>query len=194
VTSATSVKDRVELIKKHFDAFQASLAEKRPEIFSYHDLDRAVPDEAPTKEILDGLVQKALVVLIKGKLDAEPAINQRFVIATKVPLWNQLLTAARVKELARARIVKKGGRKQLRYDVADLGKTFFGKHLLTEAGLVRQKVLDKEELEKLQAACAKIKLTLPETIEPTTTEMFFDETKVPAPPASPPAKKKKKTP
>jgi hypothetical protein len=191
---------RAELIKKHFDAFQASLVEKRPEIFGYHDLDRAVPEEAPSKEVLDGLVQKALLVLIKGKLDADPSINQRFVAATKVPLWNQLLTAARVKELARARIVKKGGRKQLRYDVADLGKTFFGKHLLTEAGLVRQKVLDKEELEKLQAACAKIKLTLPETIEPTTTEMFFDESKAPPPKAASDdepktkSKKKKKTP
>lgn len=190
--SAPTAKDRADLVKKHFDAFQASLVEKRPEIFGYHDLDRAVPDEAPSKEILDAMVQKALVVLLKGKLDAEPAINQRFVAATKIPLWNQLLTAARIKELARARIVKKGGRKQLRYDVADLGKTFFGKHLLTEAGLVRQKVLDKEELEKLQAACAKIKLTLPETIEPTTTEMFFDETKAPPPVEPKPAKPKKK--
>lgn len=194
------MKERVELITKHFDLFQAALAEKRPEIIGYHDLDRAVPDEAPSPAILDGLVQKALLVLLKGKLDADPALNQRFVATTKVPLWNQLLTAARVKELARARIVKKGGRKQLRYDVADLAKTFFGKHLLAEAGLVRQKVLDRDELDKLQAACAKIKLTLPETIEPTTTEMFFDETKAP-PPAAPsepkPAKKpgkKKATP
>lgn len=162
-------------IKKHFDAYQAALAEKRPELFAYHELDNAVPDEAPSPEIFDGLVQKALLLLIKQKLDADPALNQRFVPTTKVPLWNQLLTAARVKELARARIVRKGGRKQLRFDVADLAKTFFGKHLLADAGLVRQKVLDKEELEKLQAACAKIKLTLPETIEPTTTEMFFDE-------------------
>jgi hypothetical protein len=194
----TTVKDRDELVKKHFDAFCAALVEKRPEIIVYHDLDRAVPDEAPSREVLDGLVQKALVLLIKQKLDADLSINQRFLATTKVPLWNQLLTAARVKELARARIVKKGGRKQLRYDVADLGKTFFGKHLLTEAGLVRQKVLDKDELEKLQAACAKVKLTLPETIEPTTTEMFFDETKAPPPKPAPdpdkPKAKKKKTP
>jgi hypothetical protein len=166
---------RDAIIKKHFDVFLASLTEKRPELFGYHDLDKAVPEEAPSPEILDGMVQKALVLLLKQKLDADPAVNQRFVTATKIPLWNQLLTAARIKELARARIVKKGGRKQLRYDVADLAKTFFGKHLLTDAGLVRQKVLDKDELEQLQAACAKIKLTLPETIEPTTTEMFFDE-------------------
>jgi hypothetical protein len=47
--------------------------------------------------------------------------------------------------------------------------------LLTDAGLSRQKVLDKDELEKLQGACAKVKLVLPESVEPTTTEAFFDE-------------------
>jgi len=167
--------DRDKLIKKHFDVMWASLAEKKPEVITYHELDTAVPEEAPSPEIFDGLVQKALVGLLKQKLDADPSINQRFAAATKVPLWNQLLTAARIKELARARIVKKGGRKQLRYDVADLAKTFFGKALLGEAGLARQKVLDADELAKLKAACTKIKLTLPESVEPTTTEIFFDE-------------------
>ncbi len=167
--------DRDDTIRKYHDALSAALVEKRPELISYFELDNAVPETAPSPEILDGLVQKALVVLIKQKLDADPSLNQRFAAATKVPLWNQLLTAARIKELARARIVKKGGRKQLRYDVADLAKTFFGKALLGDAGLARQKVLDKDELEKLHAACAKIKLTLPEAVEPTTTEIFFDE-------------------
>jgi hypothetical protein len=153
----------------------AALVERKPELIALHELDKAIPDEVPSAEILDGMVQKALVLLIKAKLDADPSANQRFVATTKVPLWNQLLVAARVKELARSRIVKKGGRKQLRHDVADLAKTFFGKALLAEAGLARQTVLDKDELAKLSAACAKIKLTLPETIEPTTTEVFFDE-------------------
>jgi len=181
---------RAEAVQKHHDAFVAALVEKRPEIITRFELDHAVPAEAPSPAILDGQVQKALVILLKQKLDADPSINQRFVATTKVPLWNQLLAAARIKELSRAHIVKKGGRKQLRYDVADLAKTYFGKALLTEAGLARQKVLDKDELDKLQAECAKVKLTLPETIEPTTTEMFFDETI--EPPAKPPPKKPKK--
>jgi len=181
---------REAVIKKHYDVYAASLAERKPEIVTYHELDKAVPEEAPSPEILDGLVQKALVVLLKQKLDADPSINQQFIAATKVQLWNQLLTAARIKELARAKIVKKGGRKQLRYDVADLAKTFFGKALLGEAKLARQKVLDKDELERLQAACAKVKLTLPETVEPTVTEMFFDETQQPPPPAKKQSKKK----
>lgn len=166
---------RDDTLKKHYDLYQASLEERRPEIITWFELEKAVPEEAPSPEILDGMVQKALVVLLKTKLDADPSLNQRFKASTKVPLWNQLLTGARVKELARAKIVKLGGRKQLRYDVADLVKTFFGKALLADAGLARQKVLDKDELEKLEAACAKVKLVLPQTVEPTTTEMFFDE-------------------
>ena len=167
--------NRDELIQKHYDAYEAALAERRPELVTHLELDKAVPEKAASADVLDGQIQKALVLLIKARLDADPSANQRFVAVTKVPLWNQLLTAARVKELARSRIVKKGGRKQLRYDVGDLAKTFFGKALLAESGLARQTVLDKDELDKLNAACAKIKLTLPETIEPTTTEVFFDE-------------------
>lgn len=182
---------RDDVLRKHFDLFQASLEERRPELITWFELDKAVPEDAPSPEILDGLVQKALVVLLKQKLDADPSLNQRFKAQTKVPLWNQLLTGARVKELARAKIVKKGGRKQLRYDVGDLANTFFGKALLTEAGLARQKVLDKEELERLQAACAKVKLTLPESVEPTTTELFFDEVVAAAVEAKKSAKKKK---
>ena len=181
---------RAEVIAKHWETFVGALVEKRPEIITRYELDHAVPAEAPSPAILDGQVQKALVILLKQKLDAEPALNQRFAATTKVPLWNQLLTAARIKELARAHIVKKGGRKQLRYDVADLAQTFFGKALLIEAGLARQKVLDGDELAKLVAACAKVKVTLPETTEPTTTEMFFDETI--EPPVKPPPKHPKK--
>lgn len=179
---------RAEAIAKHHAALVAALVEKRPEVITRYELDAAVPADAPSPAVLDGQVQKAIVVLLKQKLDADPAINQQFLPATKVPLWNQLLTSARIKELARAHIVKKGGRKQLRYDVADLAKTFFGKALLIEAGLARQKVLDGDELDRLKAACAKVKLTLPESIEPTTTERFFDDT-LPQPAAKKPKKK-----
>jgi hypothetical protein len=166
---------REEILRKHFDLFEEALEETWPEVVTFYELEKAVPESAPSAEVLDGLVQKALVLLLKQKLDADPSLNQRFKATTRVPLWNQVLTGARVKELARARIVKKGGRKQLRYDVADLAKTYFGREFLKVAGLARQKVLDKGELEKLQATCARVKLTLPETVEPTTTEMFFDE-------------------
>jgi hypothetical protein len=171
--------DRHAILKKHHDALELALKEKRPEVVPWHEFVKAVPAEAASAEVMDGLAQKALVVLLKQKLDVDPALNQRFHAKTDVALWNQLLLAARIKELTKAKIVKKGGRKQLRYDVGDLAKTFYGKQLLDAAGLQKQKVLDGDEFEKLSAECAKVKLTLPESVEPTTTERFFDETLVP---------------
>jgi hypothetical protein len=166
---------RATALNKHFSAYKAALLEDWPEVITFYELDKAVPETAPSPEVLDGLCQKALAQLLKAKLDADPSLNLRFKATTNVLLWNQLLTAARVKELAKARIVKKGGKKQLRYDVGDLAKTFFGKAILEDAGLKRQKVLDKEELERLTASCAKVNLSLPETVEPTATEVFFSE-------------------
>src|SRR5688572_1857943 len=117
--------ERHQILKKHHDLLEEALDTKRPEVVPWHEYNKAVPQEAPSDEVMDGLAQKALVVLLKQKLDADPALNQRFPAQTKVPLWNQLLTAARIKELTRAKIVKKGGKsKQLRYDVGDLAKTF----------------------------------------------------------------------
>src|SRR4051812_4149377 len=118
---------RAKLLNKHYSQYKAALTEDWPEVVTFYELDKAVPEKAASDEVLDGLCQKALAGLLKSKLDAEPALNQRFKATTAQPLWNQLLAGARVKELAKARIVKKGGRKQLRYDVADLGKTFFGR-------------------------------------------------------------------
>jgi hypothetical protein len=185
--------NRHEILKKHHDLLEAQLTEKRPEVVPWHELVKAVPQEAPSEEVMDGLVQKALVQLLKQKLDADPALNQRFPAQTKVALWNQLLLAARIKELMKAKIVKKGGSKKLRYDVGDLGKTFYGKQLLHAAGLARQKVLEGDEMTKLLAECQKVKLTLPESVEPTTTERFFDETLAPAKAASPAGAAKKKS-
>ena len=188
-----SVENRHAILKKHHDLLEAALDTKRPEVVPWHEYNKAVPEDAPSDEVMDGLAQKALVILLKQKLDADPSLNHRFGAQTKVALWNQVLTAARIKELTRAKIVKKGGKKQLRYDVGDLSKTFYGAQLLKAAGLERQKILDGDEMDKLKAECAKVKLTLPESVEPTTTERFFDETLAPAPsPKATGTKRKKK--
>jgi hypothetical protein len=63
---------RDQTLRKHFDLYQASLEERRPEIITWFELEKAVPQEAPSAEIFDALVQKALVVLLKQKLDVEP--------------------------------------------------------------------------------------------------------------------------
>lgn len=166
---------RAEWIDQHLQALLESQLDPWPEAIAHDELDKAVPAEAANAELFDGLVQKALLSLLRQRLDGAPSLNQCFGPQAKNPLVQQLLVAARVKELARARIVKKGGRRQLRYDVSELAQTFYGKQLLRSVGLERQRVLGKAELETLVHACAKVKLKLPEAIEPTTTERFFAE-------------------
>ena len=93
----------------------------------------------------------------------------------------KVLAASRLKELARVKIIKRGGSGGARYDISDLSATFYGRKILE--GLShdrRRKALTSDEFTALQAACAKIKLTLPEAVEPTTTELFFDDVQVPA--------------
>ena len=173
-----------DFVTKHHEALLNAQTERWPHVVSRHEIDANIaaiagPDGTSGKpgEIVDGIVQKALVVALKAKLDADPALNQKFGPTVKNALVQQLLVAARVKELAKARIVKKGGAKKLRYDVGELAQTFYGKQILESVGLKRQRVLDKDEIEKLVAACAKVKLTLPEAVEPTTTGVFFDDSK-----------------
>jgi hypothetical protein len=159
-------------VTKHHESVLNAQIERWPEVISMFEIQQSVPkDTAP--ELIDGMMQKAVLIMLKARLDADPSLNMRFHPQVKNPVMQQLLTAARVKELAKARIVKKGGAKKLRYDISDLAATFYGKQLIKSAGLDRQKVLDKDELEKLNEACAKVKLVLPETVEPTTTERFF---------------------
>jgi hypothetical protein len=161
------------LIAKHYEALLEAQNDRWNAVVSRYEIESAVPaDTEPSR--LDGLIQKASLIAVKQKLDADPSVNQLFRAQVENPLLQQILTAARIKELAKVRIVKKGGRKQLRYDISELRVTFYGKQLCKSAGLVRQRVLDKDELDKLVETCAKVKLALPETVEPTTTERFFE--------------------
>ena len=123
--------------------------------------------------VIGARVQRALLGLIKSELDAQPSWNQSFKKSTGVKIVDQLLTAARLKELLAAKIVKRGGAK-MRVDCSELGETYYGRQVMTGLGLSKQrKILDRAEYDKVAAEFAKIKLTLPELIEPTTTERFF---------------------
>src|SRR4249920_826289 len=72
------------------------------------DLEARVEPEEDEEAVLDARIQKALLTLVKERLDANPEFNQRFKATTDWKVLNQLLTVARVKELTRVRIVKKG--------------------------------------------------------------------------------------
>ena len=66
------------------------------------------------------------------------------------------------------------------YDVDELWRTFYGRHVLDGLGFAkRRKVLDGAEFDKVKDEFQKIKLTLPEAVEPTTTEKYFAADVVP---------------
>src|SRR5437870_5699697 len=72
------------------------------------DVDARVEPDEDEEAILDARIQKGLLTLVKEKLDAQPELNQRFKATTDWEVLNQLLNVARVQELTRVRIVKKG--------------------------------------------------------------------------------------
>jgi hypothetical protein len=136
--------------------------------------DRVEPEE-DEDAVLDARIQKAVLTMVKEKLDTDPELNRRFKATTDWKVLNQLLTLARVKELTQVRIVKKGrSAGGAGFDVDELSRTFYGRQVLDGLGFTkRRKTLDKAEFEKVKAEFQKIKLTLPEAVEPTTTEKYF---------------------
>jgi hypothetical protein len=134
---------------------------------------RVEAGEAP-EAVLDARIQKAILLLIKEGLDAQPKEQRRFRETTDWKILNQLLAAARLKELMKVKIAKVGKSSGLRYDVAELADSFYGRKVLSSLGFSKQRYsLTRDEFEKVQAEFQKIKLVLPEAVEPTTTEKFF---------------------
>ncbi|MBX2801539.1 MAG: hypothetical protein KTR31_27935 [Myxococcales bacterium] len=126
--------------------------------------------------VAEARAQKALLVWVKGQLDADLAFARGFVDKTGIAWLDKLLTVARLKELAGTRIVKAGKSSGLRYDIGGLSATYYGRKILDGLGLSKRRTsATREEWAQIREACARIKLTLPETVEPTTTERFFAE-------------------
>lgn len=130
--------------------------------------------------LLEARAQKAALVWVKTRLDADPRFNRLFVDKSELPWLDKLLAVARLRELASVRIVKIGKSTGLRYDVGSLAATHYGKKILDSLGhRIHRTQVDKEAYEAIRAACARLKLTLPETVEPTTTERFFASKETP---------------
>lgn len=125
-------------------------------------------------EVVDARVQRAILGAIKARLDADPSGNKQFPKVTGWKVLDQLLTVARLKELTRVKIVKRGRSSRLRYDTSELADTFYGRQVMEGLGFgKRRRVLEKAEYERVRTEFKKIKLDLPEAVEPTTTERFF---------------------
>jgi hypothetical protein len=144
------------------------------------EVDAAVEPGEDEEAVLDARVQKGLLTLVKARLDANPELNRRFNATTDWKFLNQLLTLARVKELTSARIVKKGRTAGAGYDVDELSRTFYGRQVLDGLGFTkRRKILDQTEFDQVRAEFQKIKVTLPEAVEPTATEKYFAQETAP---------------
>jgi hypothetical protein len=150
-------------------------------VLTVEEVDPRVEPEEDEDNVLDARIQKAVLTLVKEKLDANPALNQRFKATTDWKVLNQLLTVARVKELTRVRIVKKGrSAGGAGFDVDELSHTYYGRQVLDSLGFTkRRKTLDRTEFEKVKAEFQKIKLVLPEAVEPTKTETYFAQDAAP---------------
>lgn len=156
--------------------WHGELTRHAPGYFSVDDLRAAVGvvEEGVAPEVIDARVQRALLGAVKSRLDAQPAENRLFPKSTGWKVLDQLLTVARLKELTRVKIVKRGRSGGLRYDTSELADTFYGRHVMEGLGFgKRRRVLEKAEFERVRAEFRKIKLELPEAVEPTTTERFF---------------------
>ena len=118
--------------------------------------------------------QKAALLQLRDQLKRQPAQAHRFPQRTGVGWMDKLLAGARLRELAAVRIVKAGKSSGLRYNIKELGGTWYGRRVLDSLGFSKRRTsVDKEEYAKIAASFERINLTLPQTIEPTTTERFF---------------------
>jgi hypothetical protein len=124
--------------------------------------------------VLKARAEKALLLLVREGLTADLGLNGRFKPKTGWAWLDKLLLQARLKELRAVRIVRKGGAAGLRFGIDGLKATFYGRQILNNLGFGnRRRVVDRDELETIKAALARIKLKLPELVERTTTEKFF---------------------
>jgi len=161
--------DRIAHWTKELNSFV-----ERGYFLSKEEVDAVVEQGEDEEAVLDARIQKSLLTLVKDRLDQKPELNQRFKANSDWKVLNQLLTLARVKELTRTRIVKKGRAAGVGYDVDELSRTYYGRQVLDGLGFTkRRKILDQSEFDKLKTEFQKIKLTLPEAVEPTTTEKYF---------------------
>lgn len=124
-------------------------------------------------QLIQARVQKALLTLVKQKLLEDLSRSDSFKKETGWKWLNQLLAATRLKQLTLVKIVRKSRKGGMGFDLTELQATYYGKQILAGLNLGTRRVVDKAEFETVKAACAAIKLTLPETIEPTRTERFF---------------------
>lgn len=130
-------------------------------------------EDAVDPQLMQARVQKSLLALAKQKLVEDLARADLFKKDVGWKWLQQLLAATRLKQLTLVKIVRKSRKGKMGFDLSELQATFYGRQILAGLQLSTRRVVDKTEFETVKAAFAAIKLTLPETIEPTRTERYF---------------------
>ena len=152
---------------------------EREPVMTLDELTQAVgPQTDQEDQVKDLRVQKAMMLLIKKKLQQDFKYNHEFQAQTDWKWLNQLLATARLQELASVHIVKKGRKGGVGFDIVELVHSYYGYQILQSLNFSeRRRTINEAEFATVKAACAKIKLTLPEIIQPTTTEQYFNPIK-----------------
>jgi len=122
------------------------------------------------REYFAGLV-KVLALTIKR----DPSENKFFItdFLSSKERWTPLrkiVIAARMQQLKRAKIVRKKGR----YDLSEVSSTLYGKTVIESLGYGGRYILKREEYEIFKAKVEEMGFDLPEEIEPTTAELYFN--------------------
>jgi len=137
-------------------------------------------DESAEK-VKENRILKTTMTLVSKKLQHDVSLNQKFNDTTGNQLLDNFLKKVRLKELLNARIVKKGGssktsRSRVRYDISEFANSYYGSRILRKLEFgKRRRIVSEEELDTIKKECLKIKLKLPQIVEPTITEKFFTD-------------------
>ncbi|MEZ4370348.1 MAG: hypothetical protein R3B07_05965 [Polyangiaceae bacterium] len=125
--------------------------------------------------LLQARVEKAAMTALTTKLESEPLTLNRFVDKPPLKWVAAVVTRARLLELSRVHIVRRASRVSKGYDISELAGSYYGRQVLGKLSFSnRRRVVDADEMATIKQAFAGIKLTLPEVVERTTTEKFFD--------------------
>lgn len=122
------------------------------------------------REYFAGLI-KVLALEIKK----DPSVNKYFItdlLSTKerwTPL-RKIVIAARIQQLKNAKIVRKKGR----YDLSAVKSTLYGKTVIESLGFKGRYMLKRDEYDQFKTKVNEMGFELPEEIEPTTAEMYFE--------------------
>lgn len=151
--------------------------ELKPAFTLAMDLDEIVLTFPSGTKLTEHQIRKHIQVKIVNDLKGNPKLNHFFDIdKLRDTDWNLLVkyvTIARMEELNSVKVV----RRKKKYGISELRKTYYGKLMLDDLDKInkRRQFLSNDEYQQIKLACRKLNLELPEVIEPTTTEKFFEE-------------------